>query len=422
MNEAPPHDLRPDGPDISLSPRPLRSGQKSRDHSTLPQIYAAIDLGTNNCRMMIASFDNGHFTIIDTFSKIVRLGEDLSRTGQLSMRAQDRAIQALKSCADRLARKKGVKLKAVATQACRIAKNGKAFIARIKRETGIEMRIITPQEEAQLSVISCASLVDEPAKAAIIMDVGGGSTEISWLDLSQVKIPEKKPDSKNVLRHGERSHNSQILRPPKLSLRPTYWISIPKGVVNLAERFPEPDHNLAPDAYKSAQLDWFAAMVEDVRSNLIGFSAPEALRSAFLSDKAYIIGTSGAITSLAGLHLGLERYDRNRVDGLWMSKSDCERVIEHLLEIGALGRRLEPCIGKDRADLVLAGAAILVALQSLWPTERLRVADRGLREGLLMSMIKKKKNRRRKRRTPNLVNPITSAHDATAQDLQIRAL
>ena len=182
---------------------------------------------------------------------------------------------------------------------------------------------------------------------------------------------------------------SNTLKIARRMPRPRYWISIPVGVVTLAERFPEPaaGHTQA----------WFEAMVEDVSQTVRHFSAPETLRSHFDKGEAYIIGTSGAITSLAGMHLGLERYDRSRVDGLWMSHAHVQSVITRLLDLGHAGRELEPCIGRDRADLVLAGAAILEAIQRLWPCQRLRVADRGLREGLLLSMAKKKTRRRRRR-------------------------
>jgi exopolyphosphatase / guanosine-5'-triphosphate,3'-diphosphate pyrophosphatase len=217
-------------------------------------------------------------------------------------------------------------------------------------------------------------LLDGQAKAAIVMDVGGGSTEISWIDLSQQKFNPSTVSQALTL----------TLKPPK----PLYWISIPKGVVNLAERFPEPRHG--------DKGVWFATMVSDVQLALQDFKNPETLRPYFDAQDAYIIGTSGAITSLAGMHLGLEKYDRSKVDGLWMSQADCRAVIQNLLTMGPDEREAEACIGRDRADLVLAGAAILEALQNLWPCDRLRVADRGLREGLLLSMVRKKTRRRRK--------------------------
>lgn len=362
---------------VQAQPQKDRPPQHPAATSTSP-LYAALDLGTNNCRLMIAAWHNGQFRIVEAFSRIVRLGEGLSQTGNLSDRAMERALAALKLCAEKIGRRPVVRTRAVATQACRIAHNGPDFIRRVEKETGLKLTIITPEEEARLSVVGCASLLEGDARAAIVMDVGGGSTEISWLRLGEETETTETTAPRGLTARG---------KPP----RPQYWISIPKGVVNLAERFPEPS-----DGDKQA---WFAQMVEDVRQSLINFKAPEPLRAHFDAQQAYIVGTSGAITSLAGMHLKLERYDRSKVDGLWMTHNQCRAVIDRLLGLGQKGREQEPCIGRDRADLVLAGAAILEAVQSLWPCDRLRVADRGLREGLLLSMVKRRPRRRRTRRS-----------------------
>ncbi|MFT4075445.1 MAG: Ppx/GppA phosphatase family protein [Asticcacaulis sp.] len=344
---------------------------------------------------MIASFTNSQFRIVEAFSRIVRLGEGLTHSGCLQERAMDRALKALKICAEKIEKRGAVRIRAVATQACRIARNGKDFIARVERETGLKLTIITPEEEAHLSVMGCSSLLDvrgvtPAARAALVMDVGGGSTELSWVELpNEPAAPSASHADAQALAQANALRTGRPLPKPK------YWISMPIGVVNLAERFPEPT-NGDTDA-------WFEAMVGEVNSHVRAFSAPETLRPHFDCGEAYIVGTSGAITSLAGMHLGLERYDRSRVDGLWMTRGHVQVVTRRLLELGYGGRELEPCIGKDRADLVLAGAAILEAVQRAWPCHRLRVADRGLREGLLLSMIKKKNRRRRKRGGPRRV-------------------
>lgn len=341
-----------------------------------PQVlYAAVDLGTNNCRLMIATLHNSQFRIVEAFSRIVRLGEGLALSGKLHDRAMDRALKALKICAEKIEKRGVGRIRAVATQACRIARNGRAFIARVERETGLRLTIISPEEEARLSVMGCASLLDggdhsPRPRAALVMDVGGGSTELSWVELNHER-PQRD------------------LKAARTMPRPRHWISLPVGVVNLAERFPEPE--------SSGTRQWFDQMVTDVVDRLKDFKDADSMREAFDNGEAYIVGTSGAITSLAGMHLGLERYDRSKVDGLWMAKSQCQTVTDRLLSLGRSGREQEPCIGRDRADLVLAGAAILEAVQRLWPCERLRVADRGLREGLLLSMAKRRSRRRRGR-------------------------
>jgi exopolyphosphatase/guanosine-5'-triphosphate,3'-diphosphate pyrophosphatase len=338
-----------------------------------PPCYAAIDLGTNNCRLLIATPSGEGFRVVESFSRIVRLGDGLSRSGRLDDQAMDRAAAALAICAEKIRRRRAVKVRAVATQACRAAENGEAFIDRIRQETGLAFSVITPREEAKLSVAGCLNLLDRTADAALVIDVGGGSTELSWVDLTPDRAGRAKPI------------------PPVRA-----WLSIPVGVVTLAERFPETP---------AAALAWFRAMVDHIKEQLTAFTEAEPLRAAFEAGRAHLIGTSGAITSLAGMHLDLPRYDRARVDGLWLTDRDCQAAADRLMALGAEGRAAQPCIGPDRADLVLAGAAILQAVQEVWPCPRVRVADRGLREGILLSLMaerrvgaaKRKKRRGRRR-------------------------
>jgi exopolyphosphatase / guanosine-5'-triphosphate,3'-diphosphate pyrophosphatase len=328
-------------------------------------LYGALDLGTNNCRLLIARPSRDGFRVVDSFSRIVRLGEGLSRTGRLDPRAMDRAYDALALCADRIVRKgvESVRLSAVATQACRAAENGADFIDRVRKGTGLRLRIIDPAEEARLAVEGCLNLIDPRAEGVVIIDVGGGSTELSWLK-----------------REGS-------------DWKTTGWMSAALGVVTLAERHPEPE---------GAGEDWYEAMVADMGAALAGGGINDpGMLDLLRRDRAHLIGTSGAITSLAGIHLNLPRYNRDRVDGLWMTRGDCEAAAERLKALGPDGRAKEACIGPDRADLVLAGAAILEAIQRAWPSERVRVADRGLREGLLLQQMredKKPPKRRRRRR------------------------
>jgi len=317
-----------------------------------PMYFAALDLGTNNCRLLIATATARGFRIVDAYSRIVRLGEGLGRSGRLSEAAMERALAALAVCADKIRRRQPVRVRAIATQACRTAANGVEFLARVAERTGLALDVISAREEAQLAVAGCWNLVDRRADAALVLDVGGGSTELSWLDL-----------------RGGHGGARQATRA---------WVSVPIGVVTLAERFPEEE---------GADPAWFRRMVEAVRTPIAAFVGAEALRPLFARRQAHLIGTSGAITSLAGLHLGLERYERAKVDGLWMTREDCELVARRLAALTARERAAQPCIGPDRADLVLAGAAILEAVQEVWPCERVRVADRGLREGVLLSMM-----------------------------------
>jgi exopolyphosphatase/guanosine-5'-triphosphate,3'-diphosphate pyrophosphatase len=355
---------RPDG-----AGPPASAGE--RTERTEAPTFAALDLGTNNCRLLIARPTHDGFRIVEAYSNIVRLGEGLSQTGSLADHAMDRALGALKVCADKIARRRCAKVRAVATQACRSAVNGEAFIRRVRQETGISLQIITPREEAHLAVAGCLNLLDRQAHAALVIDVGGGSTELSWVDL----------------RAGRLDSDPRRFAPQRLPVKA--WMSIPVGVVTLAERFPEDDAD---------RPGWYRAMVEAMKTDIAACREAEVVRPAFDAGRAHLVGTSGAITSLAGIHLGLKRYDRRRVDGLWLTRSDCEATADRLLGVDVKGRAAEPCIGPERADLVLAGAAILQAVQELWPCERVRVADRGLREGLLMSLMAARQRRRRRGR------------------------
>ena len=351
MNEA------PSAPGARMRGRERSNGE--------PPCYAALDLGTNNCRLLIATPAAGGFRVVEAYSRIVRLGEGLTKSGQLSEAAMERALAALKVSAEKIRRRRVAKLRAIATQACRMAANGEAFIDRVAEETGLRLQIIPPQEEARLSVQGCLNLIDRTADAALVVDVGGGSTELSWVNLKGA--------------------------PPTGTPPLVAWLSIPIGVVTLAERFPEGE---------AATEGWFRQMVETVKTELAAFPRADGLKPVFDADRAHLIGTSGAITSLAGLHLKLPRYDRSRVDGIWMTRGECDAAAGRLLALNAQERANEPCIGPDRADLVLAGAAILQAVQEVWPCERVRVADRGLREGLLLSLMSEQRRRRPRRRRP----------------------
>lgn len=339
---------------------------RGRDRSAGdPPCYAALDLGTNNCRLLIATPAGQSFRVVEAYSRIVRLGEGLDQSGRLSDIAMERALAALKVSAEKVRRRRVVRLRAIATQACRMAENGPAFIDRVFDETGMRLQIISPQEEARLSVQGCLNLLDRSADAALVVDVGGGSTELSWVELKDA---------------------------PPTGVPPIRaWLSVPIGVVTLAERYPEDEDETEA---------WFRRMVEAVKGEIAAFRRAEPMRPVFDADRAHLVGTSGAITSLAGLHLNLMRYDRSRVDGIWMSRDECDAAAGRLLSLNARQRADQPCIGPDRADLVLAGAAILQAVQELWPCSRVRVADRGLREGILLSLMAERGGRRRRRRRP----------------------
>lgn len=331
--------------------------------------YAAIDLGTNNCRMLIARKTPGGFRIIDAFSRIVRLGEGLNDSGALSDAASERVMEALKVCAEKMERREVVKARCIATQACRTATNGPALMARIKDELKLDFDIITAEEEARLAVLGCLDLMDESFDAALVVDIGGGSTELCWVDLAEWRA-----------RGGYASGG----RPPVRT-----WSSAPVGVVTLSERFPEPGENRA---------EWYQGMKAYAADMMKVPKGAKRLRHLFEEGRAHLVGTSGTITSVASVHLRLPRYERAKVDGLWMSAAETRAACDRLSGMDLDGRAGEPSIGRERAELVLAGCAILEAVMDEWPADRLRVGDRGLREGLLLNLMRKPRRRRRKPR------------------------
>ncbi|WP_414676631.1 Ppx/GppA phosphatase family protein [Mesorhizobium sp.] len=316
-------------------------------------VFAALDLGTNNCRLLVAvPGRHGQFRVIDAFSRIVRLGEGLSASGRLSDAAMSRAIEALKVCADKLRIRKVARARLIATEACRSAANGEEFLERVEREAGLKLEIIDRETEARLAVSGCGSLIERETKGVVLFDIGGGSSEIALIDLSN--------------RRSQRLANHIVS-----------WTSLPVGVVSLAERF----------GGRTVTRESFAAMVDDVAGRLVAFEGRHRLSHLVAGPHFHLLGTSGTVTTLAGVHLDLERYDRRRVDGLWMGRENVDRMVEKLLGWDFQQRVANPCIGADRADLVLAGCAILEAIRAVWPSERLRVADRGLREGILSELM-----------------------------------
>ena len=320
-----------------------RSGPGGPSHT-----YAAIDLGSNNCRLLVARPSHDGFRVIDAFSRIVRLGEGVHVSGALSQGAIERTIEALRVCAGKMQRRGVDRARCIATEACRRASNGSDFLGRVREETGIELEIIAPDEEVRLALAGCLPLIEPWARHVAVLDIGGGSTEVSWLAIDE-----------------EGGHELEA------------WVSLPCGVVSLAETH---GGDVVDDAT-------YGAMVGQVRDLLAPFEQRHRFRERLAGGTAQIIGTSGTVTTLAGVHLNLPHYDRRRVDGTTIGYEDLDAVIGRLRSMALSERASVPCIGQDRADLVVAGAAILDAVRGLWPVGRLSVADRGLREGVLLGLM-----------------------------------
>lgn len=329
-------------------------------------LYAALDLGTNSCRMLIAQPRGSQFQVVDSFSKTVQLGAGLEASGKLSRASMGRTIQALRICQKKI-EKHGVKrMRLVATEACRRARNAREFVRQIRRETGLSVEIIPAEEEARLAVISCAPLVRGATEQLLIVDIGGGSTELVWIDLSDV-TPVDRPQAIMRLKSGFSAQAQG-------GARVVDWISVPLGVATLKDQFAD----VEDDAARFALMSWY------FEENLAPFSPSQ---NAMPRQGFQVIGTSGTVTTVAASYLGLRRYDRTKVDGLVMTADQINTVIRDYLALGPEGRRSDPRIGRDRHTLIMSGAAILQALMRIWPTEQLSVADRGLREGLLYAQM-----------------------------------
>ncbi len=317
--------------------------------------YAALDLGTNNCRLLIARPTVDGFRVIDSFSRIVRLGEGLSQTGRLSEAAIARTISALTVCRDKMRIHGVARARMIATEACRSAANGIQFLEDVRDRLGIQLEIVDRETEAHLAAAGCGALADQNARSIVLFDIGGGSSEIVWLSGEEGRGGEGFDDS--------------------TARRIRAWESLRLGVVTLAEKFGGND----------VSDETFAAMTQFVADQL----APFALRVAGEARCAHfhLLGTSGTVTTIAGVHLNLPRYDRRQIDGLWLTSSEVDATIGRLRSMTYAQRSANPCIGHERADLVLAGCAILEAIRQSFPAERIRIADRGLREGMLTQLM-----------------------------------
>jgi exopolyphosphatase/guanosine-5'-triphosphate,3'-diphosphate pyrophosphatase len=335
-------------PPKTAAKKKVRTGGDFRPlASTNPRTYGAIDLGTNNCRLLIARPKDDELVVIDAFSRIVRLGEGLHNTGKISNAAMDRTVSALAICADKLRRRNVDLSRAVATEACRRASNAQHLSDRVYAETGICLDIITAAEEARLAVLGCHNLMEPGNGPALIFDIGGGSTELMHVDINKHDV---------VIRD---------------------WISAPWGVVSLTEYAPVLEDSL--DGRRAS----YARMRDVTREAFSAF----ALRAERHSGKKLrLLGTSGTVTTLASVFLDLPRYDRRAVDGVSVPAQAMRDISLRLAEASLIERADISCIGRERADLVVAGCAILESIIDLWPAERVGVADRGIREGILRTL------------------------------------
>ena len=335
----------------------------SENRRSFTPAFAALDLGTNNCRLLVGAPVGDGFRVLDSFSRVVRLGEGLHRTGELSQSAMDRTITALHGCVARLSRRPLREMRAVATEACRRATNGREFLARVQRETGLRIAVISSREEAELAVESCAALLRGGGRRALLFDIGGGSTELAW-----VRLPA----------NGEA---------PQL----IGYVSMPLGVVTLAERY----------GAAAQTQQGFQSMADEVATRLQAFESVHCISHEIRQGGVRLLGTSGTVTTLAGVVLKLPRYNRLAVDGAVLAAAEAEAALAHLSGLGREGLARHPCVGSDRAEFVLPGCAIFAAIHRTWPTPKIGVGDRGLREGMLLRMIRAERARGQRARRGN---------------------
>jgi exopolyphosphatase / guanosine-5'-triphosphate,3'-diphosphate pyrophosphatase len=336
------------------TPYGFRRDDREDWRARLPQhaatTYAALDLGTNNCRLLVARPTADGFRVIDAFSRIIRLGEGVAASGLISEAAITRAVGALRVCREKMRARRVTRARLIATAACRAAQNGEEFRSRIATEAGLDLEIIDSATEARLAATGCTELFDPAANGVILFDIGGGSSEL-------VRLNRSRPGGGG---------------PPSPDI--VGWLSLPVGVVTLAERY----------GGKVVPRRTYETMVEEVANFVDRFAADHRHDLGSF----HMLGTSGTVTTIAGVFLRLPRYDRRRVDGCWLTDHEISRVVTELMGMSFDERAANPCIGAERADLVLAGCAILDAIRRAFPCQRLRVADRGLREGMLVEMMR----------------------------------
>ena len=325
------------------------------------ELYAALDLGTNNCRLLIARPSFSHISgtktlkVVDSYSRIVRLGEGVSETGKLADEAMRRTLKALTTCKQKLSRYGIAKYRFVATEACRRATNAEQFLTRVREELGLHIDVISNEEEARLAFLGCSSLLVKDTRYALAFDIGGGSTEFMW-----VKIDPEVPLA---------SHKRHLIQG---------WLSVPYGVMNMSEKFGGP-------AYTEI---YFEEIVAEVCGKLQPMEAEHGIANRIWKENVQMLSTSGTVTTLAAIHLNLPHYDRSKIDGIKLSISDIRGATQSLMRMSPAQRAAHPCIGSSRTDFILSGCAIFEAIARTFPIDKITIADRGVREGIIVSLMR----------------------------------
>jgi exopolyphosphatase/guanosine-5'-triphosphate,3'-diphosphate pyrophosphatase len=329
-------------------------------------VYAALDLGTNNCRLLIAGAaqdsspkeppkNHPQLHVLDSFSRIVRLGEGVIDSGQLSDAAMERTLEALVQCQKKLGRFPNWRGRFVATDACRRAANSKDFLLQVQQHTGLAIDIISTEEEAGLAFRGCASLLKKTPRHALMIDIGGGSTEFMWVEVTE----------------GEHHHL------PLVPHHVHHWFSLPYGVMNLSEKF----------GGAGVTEIYFEEMVRYLSHQLHEADTGQRIAQMAAKNELQLLSTSGTVTTLAAIFLGLQRYERARIDGITLGTDKIRQSIDAILQMRASERFYHPCIGSERSDYIITGCAIFEAICRVWAMKTITIADRGVREGIILSLL-----------------------------------
>lgn len=307
---------------------------------------AALDLGSNTCRLIIAEvFPDGAFENVEVFSRIVRLGENLSQSNKLQSAAIERAVGALRICSRKIDEHRPLLVRCVATEACRRAQNADYFKKLVRQETKLRLEIIDPNEEAELCLKGCETLLNPRIPYGVVFDIGGGSSEVMWVKLHE-------------------GGDAELLE----------FISLPFGVVGLSETY---------GTYTGVVFD---DIVHSISDSLKGFHAYADICSLIQENKVQMVGCSGTATTIAALKLNLKAYDREVIDGTIIEQKDIEGIKDLLCAMTPSERAAHPCIGSGRSDLVIPGLSIFAGIYDAFPVSEICVADRGVRDGIIAQL------------------------------------
>lgn len=301
---------------------------------------AAVDLGTNTVRLLVVEAEGREWRPLHQSQRVTRLGEGQAETGRLLEAPMQRTVDTV---SEFIAAARGLgasEIRVVATSAVREAPNRAELLALLRAATGLDASVVSGEEEARLTLQGVAAGLPQLGGSFVLFDIGGGSTEL-------------------VL--GEDGRLGAV-------------VSLQLGVVRLAERYGD-----------AGPVDWarFALM----RGEIDGRLAREIPARIIEARAPALVGTAGTVTTLAALDLGLPAYDASRVQGHTLARGAVERLLNRLGALAVAERARLPCLEPGRADVIIPGIAICLAVMDRLGYGSLVVSDRGLREGILCEIL-----------------------------------